>query len=294
MTNDGSPRLYRLSDLLTDWETEARAAHDARRTGKPRGPLTGHAALDRELGGALAPGVHAIHAMAGTGKTAFALQMAASSGSPSLFLSCEMSALELFRRIAARSTGTFLGRFKSGELEPEASSALARQAAEAAPYLSLADATLAAASPDWLRQAAEITRGTSDHLLVVVDSVHSWAEALAGDGVAEYEVLNAGIAALRQLAARLDCAVLAIAERNRPSMKAGGLSAAAGTRKFEYAAATVLDLSRDLTKPPDAAGEVVVTLTIAKNRNGAAGRKLELLFHGALQRFRERGAEAGR
>jgi hypothetical protein len=134
-----------------------------------------------------------------------------------------------------------------------------------------------------------ITRRTTDNLLIVVDSVHSWAEALADGASTEYDVLNAGLSALRQIATSLHCAVLAVAERNRPSMRGGGLSASAGTRKFEYSASTVLDLARDLDKPADAAGEVPITLTIAKNRNGAAGRKLELSFHGALQRFREQG-----
>jgi replicative DNA helicase len=32
---------------------------------------------------------------------------------------------------------------------------------------------------------------------------------------------------------------------------------------------------------------VPVTLMIEKNRNGAPGKKIKLLFNGALQRFRE-------
>jgi replicative DNA helicase len=284
------PRLYRLLDLLDEWEKDAVLSHVAYTTGMARGPVTGHTTLDRELGGAFGEGVHVLHGGPGSGKTALALQTAESAGCPALYLSCEMGALELLRRLTARATGTFLGRLKSGEIEPEHSLALARRAAAAAPLLSIADATQAPARLDWLKQAAEIVRGQNRYLLIVVDSVHSWAEGLAADAGTEYEMLNAGLAALRQLSSGLGCAVIAVAERNRPSMRAGGLSAAAGTRKFEYAATTVLDLARDLDKPPDAAGEVPVTLTIAKNRNGAAGRKIELLFHGALQRFRERGS----
>ena len=37
----------------------------------------------------------------------------------------------------------------------------------------------------------------------------------------------------------------------------------------------------------DAAGEVAVILTIEKNRHGSPGHKVQLRFHGALQRFRE-------
>jgi replicative DNA helicase len=70
-------------------------------------------------------------------------------------------------------------------------------------------------------------------------------------------------------------------------MKKGGLNAGAGTRKLEYGASTVIDLTRDEEAREDAAGEVPVTLRLAKNRNGAAGKAIPVKFHGARQRFRE-------
>jgi len=120
----------------------------------------------------------------------------------------------------------------------------------------------------------------------VIESVHSWAEGIAGDAP-EYEALNTAIASLRALSSSLACAVVGIAERNRGAMKEGGLSASAGSRKFEYGAESVLDLNRKENATSDAAGEIDVKLTIAKNRNGAVGRSFDLKFHGALQRFRE-------
>src|SRR4051812_32868136 len=90
-----TPRLARLGDLLADWEADARAAHAARVEGRPRGPVTGLAPLDQELGGALPAGVTAAHGGPGVGKTAFALQTAASCGAPALFITCEMAPLEL-------------------------------------------------------------------------------------------------------------------------------------------------------------------------------------------------------
>jgi replicative DNA helicase len=272
--------------LLTDFEADATAAYEVRVNGTPRGPMTGLQGLDRELGGALSPGVHIAHGGPGVGKTAFCLQIAATCGFPALFVTCEMASLELLRRHTARETGTFLGRLKSGELVPADAVALARKAAAAAPLLTFADATRVAAAPAWLRQAAEVARGESPHFLIVIDSTHSWAEGVAADAP-EYEAINAAIATLRGLASALDCPILAVAERNRASMNTGGLSAAASSRKFEYSAESVWDLSREKDTPPDAAGEVLVNLTLAKNRNGAAGRKLALKFHGALQRFRE-------
>jgi replicative DNA helicase len=283
-----TPRLARLGDLLGEWEADAVAAHRARLSGAPRGPVTGLPGLDLELGGALDAGVHVVHAGPGVGKTALCLQAAASCGCPSLYVTCEMTPLELLRRITARLTGTYLGRLKSGELAPADSLRLARQAVAAAPGVVLADATQAFASAGWIRAAADVARGHHEHLLVVVDSVHSWAEAFPGD-VAEYDRLNLAIAALRGLAGGLGCPVLAIAERNRATMSTGGLNASAGSRRFEYSGASVWDLQSERDAHPDAAGAVPVTLTLAKNRNGAAGRRLYLTFHGALQRFAEVG-----
>jgi replicative DNA helicase len=70
-------------------------------------------------------------------------------------------------------------------------------------------------------------------------------------------------------------------------MAAGGLSAGAGTRKLEYAAETVIELQREADAKENAYREIPITLKIAKNRHGAPGPKVELLFNGALQQFRE-------
>jgi hypothetical protein len=278
------PRLARLGDLLTDWEADALAAHTAREEGRPRGPVTGLPALDQELGGALPVGVTAVHGGPGVGKTAFGLQAAALCGCPALFVTCEMAPLELLRRHTARVTGTYLGRLKSGELAPAASLVLARQAVTAAPQLALADATQAPAGPDWLRDAARAVRGNAEHLLLVLDSLHAWADSLPGDAP-EYERLNAALAVLRQLAGALGCAVLVTVERNRASMRVGGLNAGAGTRKIEYGAEVLIDLTIDDKAAPAAPGTVALLATLDKNRHGSPGRKLPIRFTGALQRF---------
>jgi len=276
--------LMRLDALLERWEQEAALLYQARQSGVPRGPVTGLGKLDESLGGHLAPGVHILHGQPGTGKSAFALQIAASCGVPALFVSCEMAALELLIRHTARVTGTYLGRLKSGELAPHESLSLARRSAGAAPLLCLLDATTAPARPDHLLDCSWIARGDSSAFLIVLDSVQSWAEAL-GQGATEYETLNQALAALRGLAHVLGCPILAISERNRESMSGGGLSAGAGSRKIEYGAETVIDLTRELNAMPDAHGEVPVTVKLVKNRHGGAGKTIALGFHGALQRF---------
>jgi replicative DNA helicase len=279
--------VVNFADLLSAWEADAATAHEAYTTGIPRGAVTDLPKVDKELGGALSSGLHIVHGQPGAGKTAFVLQVAVTCGCPCLFVTCEMGPLELLRRIAARITSVFLGRIKSGELPVAESMELAKRAAYSAQDLSIVDATRAYASPAWLRDRADELRKDGEPFLIVLDSLHSWVDAGMTDGASETEALMAGLAALRPLAAQLSCPILAVCERNRASMARGGMNAAAGTRKIEYGAETVLDLARDPEDRPDAHGEVPVKLVFAKNRNGAAGKPVDLRFHGALQRFRE-------
>ena len=281
------PQLCRFADLLGAWDADARAAHESRVNGTPRGPITGLPALDRELGGCFSPGVHVIHGQPGAGKSAFALQVAAKCACPCLYLTCEMAPLELLRRLTARATGTFLGRLKSGELKPADSLDLARHGAASAPDLALIDGTRAYAAPTYLRECAHIVRGEHKHLMIIVDSLHSWAESAPATGATEYDTLNIALLSLKRLASELGCPILAIAERNRGSMQGGGLSAGAGSRKIEYGAETVLDLERGEAAREDMAGEVEIKAKLCKNRHGAAGKSVALKFHGALQRFQE-------
>lgn len=289
------PRAIRLGDLLDEWDMFAEQAYNARQGKRPLGITTGLGKIDDEMGGVFQTGLHSLQGGTGAGKTAFALQIAASCGFPALYVTCEMAPLELLRRITACATGTFLGRLKSGELTPEQSRELVNRAIAACPDLVILDATRAYVptfAPVVDRDVpniydfAELARGISEHLLVVIDSVHSWADA-APSMLTEYERLNAGLAALRGLAANLNCPVLCIAERNRAGMERGGVNAGAGSRKIEYGAESVIELNRDIDAKPDANNEVEVSLKFSKNRNGSIGRPVELRFNGALQRYRE-------
>ncbi len=233
-----------------------------------------------------------MHGNSGAGKTALALQIAAGcaepEGFPVLFVTCEMAVSEMLRRLTANVTETYLGRLKSGELTPDDAEALAMRAIEAAPLLAFVDATQAAASQAYLLECAEIVKGDAPHLLIVIDSLHTWTQTIAAteSTLSEYEALNYGIRALQMLAASMRSPVLIVSEQNRDSMKSGGLNAGAGSRKIEYQAETVIDLNCDKTKI-SAKKESEVTLKVQKNRHGASGHELKLWFNGPTQRFRE-------
>lgn len=283
-----TPRITRLADLLGELEADAARRAEAKRTGRPLGPRTGLDALDHALGDFLQPGLHMLHGNTGCGKTALGLQVACTCGFPALYVTCEMGPLELLRRAIARTTETYLGKLKSGELTASAVMELAHRTARECHRLTFCDATTVPAPTGLIEAALHHIRSDAEHVLLVVDSLHSWAEAVYPDTV-EYDALNLALADLRRVAAHLECPVVAVAERNRQTVTKGGLNSGAGTRKIEYGAETVLDLERDAEAGEDAFGEAVVKLKVCKNRNGAVrtGDGIALRFHGALQRFRE-------
>jgi replicative DNA helicase len=279
------PRLVKLGQLLDEAQADAEAAHDAYTSGRPRGPITGLASLDRELGGWLQPGLHILHSNSGTGKTALGWQAVTTAKHPALFVSCEMGALELLRRLTARATNTFLGRLKSGELAPAVARQLYERAIATAPHAYLVDATRAYASPEYLLEVAQLAKGQSAEFLLVLDSLHAWVEMLPDERSSEYEAINDGLASLRLLANRLVCPVLVIAERNRSTMKEGGINAGAGSRRIEFGSETVLSLDRK--GKPGPTGSVTVEMVLDKNRHGASGKTITVIFDGATQRFTE-------
>jgi replicative DNA helicase len=281
--------LMRLGDALGEMRADANAAHDARNSGTLRGPITSLPRLDNAISHALAPGLHGVYGNSGSGKTAFAMQVAANCGFPALYVTCEMAPSELLRRHTARATGTFLDNLKSGEMSGADVETLALRAVATSPDLCLLDATRAPAPVSHLRECAVIAKGAAPHVLIVIDSLQTWAESLGAGAAGEYEILNAGIAGLRKVAHDLRAPILFISERNRRGNEttSGGLNSGAGTRKIEYSAETVFDLDRDMGRPQDGAGEFELTLRIVKNRHGSIGVPIPLLFNGALQQFRE-------
>lgn len=287
-----APPLLPLKNLLTAFDAAATELYDAKQAGRARGPVTGLQTLDAELTGALMPGLHFAHGSPGVGKTAFALQIAATCGCPALFVTCEISPLELLRRHTARVTQTYLNKFKTGELPPADASAKVRRAVAAAPGLVLLDGTAAYADATAIVGGAEVTR-TADagnpHFLLIVDSLHAWA-ASAPFGGAEYERLAEHLAGLKRIAAALNCPVLVIAERNRQSMEKGGMSGAAGHRGIEYGGETIIELDMKADAVPDVNGEKPLTVRLTKNRHGQGGKTVDLLFNGGFQTYREKDA----
>lgn len=284
--------LFKLSDLLIDLRADADAAYNAKQSGKPRGPITGLSKLDAALGTYLCPGLHILQAAPGAGKTAMALQVTSDSQFPALYVSAEMSTLELFRRLISRQTKTFLGKLKDGSLLGNQIEQLAIDTVKKLPHLAIMDATRAFADPDIIRDTAHAMReqAGADHCLVVVDSLHVWARSsrqLLGASINEYDLLNQSLESASAIAADLKCPVVLVSHRNRQGQSNGGLHAAKGTGDIEYLAESVIDLERDSKAIANASGEIEVKAKMQKNRNGIPGIEINLNFLGRLQSFTE-------
>lgn len=287
-----TPKLTRLADMIGELRTDAEAAYNAKQAGRPRGPVTGLSKLDAALGGYLQPGLHVLQAAPGAGKTAFALQAAATCKFPALIVSAEMPTIELFRRLIARETQTFLGKLKTGELGPLEVERLARETAEKLPRLAILDGQRGFASSEIIRENAEDLREDlkADHCLIIIDSLQIWARSSRGPMSApasEYDVLNQSLVTASDIAADLACPILLVSHRNRAGQDKGGMHASKGSGDIEYLTETVIDLERNKDDRPDAAGEIDIQARIHKNRNGVAGVSMGLKFCGRIQQFRE-------
>lgn len=283
-----------LKDFLPELISGAQAAHEARRTGRPAGPITGLGLVDRELGGWLQPGLHFLLGAPGCGKSCFALQAASDCQAPALYVSAEQAPVELFRRLIARHTGTFLGRLKSGELSPADIERLAVTTCEKLEAFYLIDGSSRPAIPDEMRQAAEtLADRHQTRPLIVLDSLQAWTRSISAGirGAGEYEALEMGLSELASVSAECRAPVLVVSHRNRignRSSDGGGLFGAKGSGSVEYLSETVLGLERsDADELPDKNGEVKIELKLLKNRHNVAGGSVELRFSGRLQAFRE-------
>ena len=285
-----NPELFPLAALVEGIAQESSRRYNLREQGKNFGPVTPFPKLTEQWGGCIPEGLHIVLGGSGVGKTAFALQLAAECECSCLYITCEMTPAELLRRTTARVTKTFLQKFKNGALSLLTVRELATKAATACPQLTLADATQRYARPDWIKDIVLTHKTPTNHVLIILDSLHSWAES-AGTDAQDYELISLACRELRTLAANLECPIIAIAERNRASFSKGAnkdkVGAGAGSRKIEYGSESVISLERDDDDKPSPTGETAVSLTFAKNRNGAAGKQINLIFEGGFQRYRE-------
>lgn len=284
-----SASIFSLQELIDTLVEERVAARRAEAQGAQRGPVTGFTELDRELGGALAPGLHIVQAAPGAGKTAFTLQVCGFCGFPAIFVSAEMSPISVFYRLIAQQVGIGLNDLQSTSLHEDGLRQHALMAAAQLCDLRIIDASIRPAPIRILQQAVhELTAKTGMAPLVVIDSIQAWAKATeaSGSNNSEYDQISRGVRALVEFSSSARLPILGIAQRNRAGQERGGLFASKGTGDIEYCAETVLELGRGKDDRQDASGDVNVTVEILKNRHGSTGAEICLKFNGSRQTFR--------
>lgn len=287
------PAICSIQNFITPVVTLAEHRYECKAKGVPFGPLTPWEKVTKAWGGAIPQGLHTILGGPGAGKSAFALQLAAECGCPCIFVTCEMTPEELLRRIAARVNRTKIGDFKNGNMSGPEAYNLVYDALETCPELYIANGMTEYISSEQIISFAEQIRKDNGHVLIVIDSLHSWVQSdTSPSSASEYDRLNAAVGQLLAIAATLKCPVIAVTEQNRASFGKHApeekLHAGAGSRKLEYSPETVLSLRTGADSELRMNYDKDMVLTFEKNRNGEQGQKIELIFQSGYMGFKEK------
>lgn len=259
---------------------------------------TGIAGLDKALDGGLHAGLTVLGAVSSMGKTSLMLQMAdtlAAAGRNVLFITIEMSRMELIAKSAVRGTKERARPLLDGKLPEEKVRGLIsayRQKTGGRVELWEPDAPL---TPAFLDEKVSAFCAQHESPVLFLDYLQLVAPARAG--MTEKQTADAAVAMLKQLARRYDMPVVAASSLNREAYRPGsaepGLSAFKESGSVEYSA----DLLLVLKYRTDADKEIKtgprhLALTILKNRFGATGESIPLDYEPEKELFRDGAAKA--
>lgn len=259
---------------------------------------TGIAGLDKALDGGLHAGLTVLGAVSSMGKTSLMLQMAdtlAAAGRNVLFITIEMSRMELIAKSAVRGTKERARPLLDGKLPEEKVRGLIsayRQKTGGRVELWEPDVPL---TPAFLDEKVSAFCAQHESPVLFLDYLQLVAPARAG--MTEKQTADAAVAMLKQLARRYDMPVMAASSLNREAYRPGstepGLSAFKESGSVEYSA----DLLLVLKYRTDADKEIKtgprhLVLTILKNRFGATGESVPLDYEPEKELFRDGAAKA--
>ena len=259
---------------------------------------TGITGVDKSLDGGLHAGLTVLGAVSSMGKTSLMLQIAdalAAAGRNVLFITIEMSRMELIAKSAVRGTKERARPLLDGRLPEERVRGLIfayRQRTGGRVELWEPDAPL---TPAFLDEKVSAFCAQHENPVLFLDYLQLVAPARAG--MTEKQTADAAVAMLKQLARRYDMPVMAASSLNREAYRPGsaepGLSAFKESGSVEYSA----DLLLVLKYRTDADKEIKtgprhLVLTILKNRFGATGESIPLDYEPEKELFRDGAAKA--
>lgn len=259
---------------------------------------TGIAGLDKALDGGLHAGLTVLGAVSSMGKTSLMLQMAdtlAATGRNVLFITIEMSRMELIAKSAVRGTRERARPLLDGKLPEEKVRGLIsayRQKTGGRVALWEPDAPL---TPAFLDEKVSAFCAQHESPVLFLDYLQLVAPARAG--MTEKQTADAAVAMLKQLARRYDMPVMAASSLNREAYRPGsaepGLSAFKESGSVEYSADLLLVLKyRTDADRENKTASRHLALTILKNRFGATGESVPLDYEPEKELFRDGAAKA--
>ena len=259
---------------------------------------TGIAGLDKALDGGLHAGLTVLGAVSSMGKTSLMLQMAdtlAAAGRNVLFITIEMSRMELIAKSAVRGTRERARPLLDGRLPEEKVRGLIsayRQKTGGRVELWEPDAPL---TPAFLDEKVSAFCAQHESPVLFLDYLQLVAPARAG--MTEKQTADAAVAMLKQLARRYDMPVIAASSLNREAYRPGsaepGLSAFKESGSVEYSADLLLVLKyRTDADRENKTAPRHLALTILKNRFGATGESVPLDYEPEKELFRDGAAKA--
>lgn len=245
------------------------------RGGALSGIPTGLRDLDALLGGMESGSLVVVGARPSMGKTAFGLGVALANvgnDTPTLFVSAEMTKLQIGERTLAMTAKVSVNTQRSGRLSVDQWQRL-RSADEHSRSLPLVVDDRSAPTLGQIRVAAKGVQARRGLGLVVVD----YLQLVAPRGPGETRALEVGQVAegLKSLAKDLGCVVVALAQLNRSLEsridKRPLLADLRESGGIEQAADVVVFIYRDDVYDPDSPDAGTAELLVRKNRSGPMG-----------------------
>ncbi len=259
---------------------------------------TGIAGLDKALDGGLHGGLTVLGAVSSMGKTSLMLQIAdtlAAAGRNVLFITIEMSRMELIAKSAVRGTQERARSLLDGKLLEEKVRTLIsayRQKTGGRVELWEPDTPL---TPAFLDEKVSAFCEQHEKPVLFLDYLQLIAPARAG--MTEKQTADSAVGMLKQLARRYDMPVIVASSLNREAYRPGsaepGMSAFKESGSVEYSADLLLVLKyrSEADKEPKA-GPRRLALTVLKNRFGATGESIPLDYEPEKELFRDGTAKA--
>ncbi|MCA0188855.1 MAG: replicative DNA helicase [Proteobacteria bacterium] len=250
---------------------------------------TGFPDLDRRLNGGMADGNFVVlAARPAMGKTALALQIAehfASSGRTALVLSQEMQSTQLIDRTAAFVGRVGLTKILTGEgMTADDHDRFFGAIAKINDLPLVLDEQGALRIEDVRRKARRV-KSRHGLSLIVID----YLQLMAGDGENRTREITQITAALKALAKELGVPVLALSQLNRGvEQRPNKRPVMADLREsgsIEQDADVIMALYRDEYYNSDSPAAGLAELLILKNRQGASGGFVPLVYQGECTRF---------